>query len=89
LSGFSWRLVNSTKRKTKIQKFSVLGFAALCTAGILYPLDWIMGIRLGKEDELEGLDLTGRRRKGDFWKIKMRFFSSWRKLGSGGITSCS
>ena len=37
----------------------ILGFAAACTAGILYPLDWIMGIRLGKEDELEGLDLTG------------------------------
>jgi ammonia channel protein AmtB len=35
------------------------GFAAACTAGILYPLDWIMGIRLAKEDELEGLDLTG------------------------------
>jgi ammonia channel protein AmtB len=37
----------------------LLGFAAACTAGILYPLDWIMGIRLAKEDELEGLDLTG------------------------------
>jgi len=36
-----------------------VGFAAVCTAGILYPLDWIMGIRLAKEDELEGLDLTG------------------------------
>jgi ammonia channel protein AmtB len=37
----------------------LLGFAATCTASILYPLDWIMGIRLAKEDELEGLDLTG------------------------------
>jgi ammonia channel protein AmtB len=36
-----------------------VGFAALCTAGILYPLQWIMGIRLAKEDELEGLDLAG------------------------------
>lgn len=36
-----------------------LAFAAICTAGILYPLDWIIGIRLAKEDELEGLDLAG------------------------------
>ena len=38
----------------------LLGFAAACTAGILYPLDWIMGIRLAKEDEIEGLDLAGK-----------------------------
>jgi Amt family ammonium transporter len=38
---------------------TAIGFAAACTAGILYPLDWIIGIRLGKEDELEGLDVTG------------------------------
>ncbi len=38
----------------------LLGFAAACTAGILYPLDCIIGIRLAKEDELEGLDLTGK-----------------------------
>jgi len=37
----------------------LLGFAAACTAGILYPLDWIIGIRLAKEDELAGLDLAG------------------------------
>ncbi len=42
-----------------LNKIPLLGFAAACTAGILYPLDWIMGIRLAKEDELEGLDLTG------------------------------
>jgi len=39
----------------------LLGFAAVCTAGILYPLDWIIGIRLAKEDELEGLDFTGKK----------------------------
>ncbi len=44
-----------------LNKIPLLGFAAACTAGILYPLDWIMGIRLAKEDELEGLDLTGIR----------------------------
>ena len=44
----------------------MLGFAAACTAGILYPLDWIMGIRLGKEDELEGLDLTAH---GESWEV--------------------
>jgi hypothetical protein len=37
-----------------------LAFAAVCTAGILYPMDWIMGIRLAKEDELAGLDLAGK-----------------------------
>ncbi len=42
-----------------LNKILLLAFAAACTAGILYPLDWIMGIRLAKEDELEGLDLTG------------------------------
>ncbi len=50
-------------KKTSIENceifFVVIAFAAACTAGILYPLDWIMGIRLAKEDELEGLDLTG------------------------------
>ena len=38
----------------------LLGFAAACTAGILFPLHWTIGIRLAKEDELEGLDLTGK-----------------------------
>jgi ammonia channel protein AmtB len=38
----------------------LLGFAAVCTAGILYPLHWIMGIRLNKEDELQGLDAAGK-----------------------------
>jgi ammonia channel protein AmtB len=38
----------------------LLGFAAACTAGILLPLRLIIGIRLAKEDEIEGLDLTGK-----------------------------
>ncbi|CAF1580895.1 unnamed protein product, partial [Adineta steineri] len=45
---------------------TAIGFAALCTAGILYPLDWIIGIRLAKEDELEGLDLTAH---GESWEV--------------------
>ncbi|CAF3896349.1 unnamed protein product [Rotaria sordida] len=45
---------------------TAIGFAAVCTAGILYPLDWIMGIRLAKEDELEGLDLTAH---GESWQV--------------------
>ena len=36
------------------------GFAAACTAAILLPLDWLMGIRLAKEDEIVGLDAAGR-----------------------------
>jgi len=50
-------------KKTLIENceifFVVIAFAAACTAGILYPLDWIMGIRLAKEDELKGLDYAG------------------------------
>jgi len=38
----------------------LLGFAAVCTAGILLPLNWTIGIRLAKEDEMEGLDMTGK-----------------------------
>ncbi|CAF3926397.1 unnamed protein product [Adineta steineri] len=45
---------------------TAIGFAALCTAGILYPLSWIIGIRLAKEDELEGLDLTAH---GEGWEV--------------------
>ncbi len=57
--------------------FSV--FAAACTAGILYPLDWIMGIRLAKEDELEGLDLTGIKYNSFSHQMKSNdcLFSSW------------
>ncbi len=36
----------------------MLGFAAACTAGILLPLHWTIGIRLSKEDEIEGLDTS-------------------------------
>ena len=38
----------------------LLGFAAACTAGILLPLHLTIGIRLAKEDEIEGLDVTGK-----------------------------
>ncbi len=37
----------------------LLGFAAVCTTGILLPLNWTIGIRLAKEDEMEGLDAAG------------------------------
>ncbi|CAF5014588.1 unnamed protein product, partial [Rotaria sp. Silwood1] len=45
---------------------TAIAFASVCTAGILYPLDWIMGIRLAKEDELQGLDLTAH---GESWQV--------------------
>jgi ammonia channel protein AmtB len=38
----------------------LLGFAAVCTAGILLPLHLTIGIRLAKDDELQGLDVTGK-----------------------------
>jgi len=37
----------------------LLGFAAVCTTGILLPLHWIIGIRLTEQDEIEGLDASG------------------------------
>ncbi|CAF3896388.1 unnamed protein product, partial [Rotaria sordida] len=45
---------------------TAIGFAAACTAGILIILDWIMGIRLAEEDEVEGLDLTAH---GENWEV--------------------
>jgi len=38
----------------------LLGFACVCTAGILLPLHFTIGIRLSKEDEIKGLDVTGK-----------------------------
>jgi ammonia channel protein AmtB len=38
-----------------------LGYAAVCTAGILLPLHWTIGIRLGREQEIEGLDASSKR----------------------------
>ncbi|CAF2697182.1 unnamed protein product [Rotaria sp. Silwood2] len=38
---------------------TAIGFAAACTAGILLPLHFIIGIRLPREDELTGLDIAG------------------------------
>ena len=38
----------------------MLGFASACTAGILLPLHWTIGIRLAKKDEIEGLDVAGK-----------------------------
>jgi ammonia channel protein AmtB len=55
----------------------VLAFAAACTAGILYPLDWIIGIRLAKEDELAGLDLAGIMRSLNETINISVCFSSW------------
>ena len=40
--------------------FLVSGFASACTAGILFPLDWIIGIRLSPAEELRGLDWIGK-----------------------------
>ncbi|CAF4422599.1 unnamed protein product, partial [Rotaria sp. Silwood2] len=45
---------------------TAIGFAAACTAGILFPLDFLIGIRLAKEDELEGLDITAH---GESWEV--------------------
>ncbi|CAF3311388.1 unnamed protein product [Rotaria socialis] len=43
-----------------------LGFSSVCTAGILFPLDLIIGIRLTHEDELAGLDIAAH---GENWKV--------------------
>ncbi len=43
----------------------IVGFASVCTAGILLPLKYTIGIRLSAEEELRGLDDIG----------KLRFFN--------------
>jgi len=43
--------------------FSLLkqkGFGSVCTAGILLPLKYTIGIRLSPEEELRGLDHIGK-----------------------------
>jgi ammonia channel protein AmtB len=37
-----------------------IGFGSACTAGILLPLKYTIGIRLSPEDELRGLDFIGK-----------------------------
>lgn len=37
-----------------------LGFGGACTAGILLPLKYTIGIRLSPEEELRGLDYIGK-----------------------------
>jgi ammonia channel protein AmtB len=54
-----WRLSKEYSGRCDIA-VGVVGFAAGCTAGILLPLNWIMGIRTAEEDELKGLDAAGR-----------------------------
>jgi ammonia channel protein AmtB len=36
------------------------GFCGACTAGILIPLKYTIGIRLSAEDEMRGLDWIGK-----------------------------
>jgi len=38
-----------------------IGFGSACTAGILLPLKFTVGIRLTPEEELRGLDWIGKR----------------------------
>ncbi len=38
----------------------LLGFGVGCTTLILLPLHFTIGIRLAKEDEIEGLDIAGK-----------------------------
>ncbi|CAF1594799.1 unnamed protein product, partial [Adineta ricciae] len=45
---------------------TAIGFAAACTAGILLPLHWTIGIRLPPSDEIEGLDVTAH---GESWEV--------------------
>ncbi len=37
-----------------------IGFGSACTAGILLPLKFTIGIRLTPEEELRGLDWIGK-----------------------------
>ncbi|CAF4773450.1 unnamed protein product [Rotaria sp. Silwood1] len=44
---------------------TAIGFASVCTAGILLPLHFTIGIRLAHDDELTGLDIAAH---GEKWE---------------------
>jgi len=52
----------------------LLAFAAVCTAGILLPLHWTIGIRLAKEDEVQGLDAAGTEQFSLTIRIDIEYF---------------
>lgn len=51
----------------------------MCTAGILLPLHLTIGIRLDKEDELRGLDMTGKIiiLLNEIRNLSLVYYSSW------------
>jgi len=44
--------------------FKTVGFSAVCTAGILLPMQLTFGIRLNPDDQIVGMDMTGH---GESW----------------------
>lgn len=52
--------------RASIHHISSKGFAGACTAGILLPLKYTIGIRLSPEEEFRGLDHIGKRKSSLF-----------------------
>lgn len=46
---------------------TTIGFASICTAGILLPMDFIIGIRLPVEEQVAGMDIHGH---GEVWRSR-------------------
>jgi ammonia channel protein AmtB len=56
-----WYLLIKEEEKDVLSYFYIkIGFAGTCTALILLPLKYTMGIRLSPEDEMRGLDYIGK-----------------------------
>ncbi|CAF0734385.1 unnamed protein product [Adineta steineri] len=66
-------------------KFSnVTGFASACTAGLLLPLKYTIGIRLSPEEELRGLDCSAH---GEKWEITNKSRQATTSTVTSGNTS--
>ena len=78
LTGIGECIVFICQRSEKYVMLIGIGFAAVCTAGILLPMKWMMNIRLAKEDEREGLDVIGE-------CVCMEWWVLWRTIEPGRL----
>ncbi|CAF0734413.1 unnamed protein product, partial [Adineta steineri] len=61
-----------------------IGFASACTAGLLLPLKYTIGIRLSPEEELRGLDCSAH---GEKWEITNKSRQATTSTLASGNTS--
>ncbi|CAF4161806.1 unnamed protein product [Adineta steineri] len=63
---------------------TTIGFASACTAGLLLPLKYTIGIRLSPEEELRGLDCSAH---GEKWEITNKSRQATTSTLASGNTS--